>query len=177
MNEDSAGSRPHALHPKVHGSRATGYLLLEMWEQAKIELSMMPDELPWGKQKRAMLVEIFQHQESWKEMCEVAHGLRMEFPDDAEWWIADAYATRRYRSIEQARKILLEGLVHHYGDPMIRYNLACYACKLGSLGECIDFLKEAAKRDAKYKLMAMEDEDLVEVREALRKMGWGDVVV
>ena len=60
---------------------------------------------------------------------------------------------------------------------MIRFNLACYACKLGSFGECLDFLKEAVKRDDQYKLMAMEDEDLKEVREALGEMGWGDAVV
>ena len=65
----------------------------------------------------------------------------------------------------------------HYDNAMIRYNLACYACKLGSPGECLDFLKEAVKRDERYKLMAMEDEDLAEIRDALRELGWGDVVV
>ena len=29
--------------------------------------------------------------------------------------------------------------------------------------ECLDFLKEAVKRDERYKLMAMEDEDLAEI--------------
>jgi hypothetical protein len=51
--------------------------------------------------------------------------------------------------------------------------LACYACLLGHPGECLDFLKEAARRDEKYKGMAMEDEDLQAVREALERMGWG----
>jgi acylphosphatase len=109
-------------------------------------------------------------------MAEVAHGLRMEFPEDVQWWIADAFATRRSQSIEQAREILLEGLVCHYEDATIRFNLACYACQLGSLGECMDFLKEAVKRDERIKVMAMEDEDLKDVRDALRQMGWGDVV-
>jgi len=124
-----------------------------------------------------MEVEIFQHQEDWNSMVEVAHGLRMEFPDEVQWWIADAYATRRNKSIQEAREILLEALVCHYEDGTIRYNLACYACKLGSMGECMDFLKEAAKRDERFKLMAMEDEDLESVRETLRQMGWGDAVV
>ena len=39
------------------------------------------------------------------------------------------------------------------------------------------FLKEAVKRDEKYKLMAMEDDDLEGVQDALRELGWGDVVV
>jgi hypothetical protein len=40
----------------------------------------------------------------------------------------------------------------------------------------MDFLKEAVKRDKRFKVMAMEDEDLKDVRDALRQMGWGDVV-
>jgi hypothetical protein len=40
----------------------------------------------------------------------------------------------------------------------------------------MDFLKEAVKRDERFKVMAMEDEDLKDVRDALRQMGWGDVV-
>jgi len=141
-----------------------------------IELAMLPDDDQWGKKKRAMRLEIFQQQKNWQEMAEVAHGLRMEFPEDVQWWIADAFATRRSQSIEQAREILLEGLVCHYEDATIRFNLACYACQLGSLGECMDFLKEAVKRDKRFKVMAMEDEDLKDVRDALRQMGWGDVV-
>ena len=124
-----------------------------------------------------MFVEIFQNLESWLDMRKYAHGLRMEFPDEAHWWIADAYATRRCKSLEQAREVLLEGLVHHYDDALIRYNLGCYACKLGSFGECLDFLKEAVKRNEQFKLMALEDEDLEEVRLALRELGWGNVVV
>jgi len=168
--------RPHQLEPKVHWSRVTGYMQLGIIEEALIELAMLPDDDQWGKKKRAMRLEIFQQQKKWQEMAEVAHGLRMEFPEDVQWWIADAFATRRSQSIEQAREILLEGLVCHYEDATIRFNLACYACQLGSLGECMDFLKEAVKRDERIKVMAMEDEDLKDVRDALRQMGWGDVV-
>ena len=168
--------RPHQLEPKVHWSRVTGYMQLGIIEEALIELAMLPNDDQWGKKKRAMRLEIFQQQKNWQEMAEVAHGLRMEFPEDVQWWIADAFATRRSQSIEQAREILLEGLVCHYEDATIRFNLACYACQLGSLGECMDFLKEAVKRDKRFKVMAMEDEDLTDVRDALRQMGWGDVV-
>ena len=177
MIDQTPSGNKHLLQPKVHLSRAIGYSKLEMWIHAKDELLMLPDELPWGKEKRTMMVEVLQNQQSWQEMREIAHGLRMEFPEDADWWIADAYATRRDQSIEQAREILLEGLVHHYDNAMIRYNLACYACQLGSMGECLDLLKEAVRRDDRYKLIAIEDEDLRGVRQALRELGWGDVIV
>ena len=44
-------------------------------------------------------------------------------------------------------------------------------------GECMDFLKEAVRRDEKFKLMAIEDEDLIEVRDALINLGWGKALV
>ena len=177
MIEESEEERPHRLDPNVHWSRATGYSELGMFDQARIELAMLPDDLPWGKQKRAMMTEVLQALGDWTCMRKFAHELRMEFPQEVQWWVADAYATRRCESIEGARGILLEALVHHYDDALIRYNLACYACKNGSFGECLDFLKEAVKRDAKFKQIAINDEDLMEVRDALNEMGWGDIVV
>ena len=173
MIEEDPENHDSTLMPKVHWSRAIGYLKLRMLDQAENELNFLPDEMPWTKNRRSLLVEIFMVRKDWLEMKKNAHSLKMEFPTDVEWWIADAYATRRCESIEKAREILLDGLVHHYENAMIRFNLACYACKLGSHGECLDFLKEAVKRDERYKLMAMEDEDLEDVREALQNLGWG----
>ena len=106
-------------------------------------------------------------------MRTLSRELRYLYPDEEDWWVSDAFATRRSESIEDAREILLDGLAVHYESAIIRYNLSCYACLLGYPGECLDFLKEAARRDEKYKEMAMEDEDLEAVREALQQMGWG----
>lgn len=177
MTEKDSELPAHILHPRVHWSRAIGYLKLEMFEQAETELQAFPNEPCWDKRRRTILVQIWQSRENWEEMRKFAHGLRIEFPENVDWWIADAYATRRTHTIEEAREILLEGLVHHYENATIRFNLACYACKLGSKGECLDFLKEAAKRDERYKLMAMEDEDLEDVHAALLKLGWGNTLV
>jgi len=173
MNEDSPEIPSPLLRPEVHWSRATGYLKLGMLEQARIELAALPDDLLWGKQKKTMLMEIFQRFEKWDSMQSFAYGLRMEFPQESEWWVADAYATRRCLSIEKAREILVEALDYHYDDAIIHYNLACYACQLGSLSECLDFLKEAVNRNDRYKALALEDEDLKDVRAALQEMGWG----
>ena len=174
MREDSSKPLRHLLRPEVHWSRAMGYVKMGMFKQARTELSGLPDELPWSKQKKSMLLEIFQEVKNWKEMQKIAYELRMEFPHESGWWVSDAYATRRSLSIEQARDILLEALVHNYDDALIRYNLACYACQLGSPGECLDFLKEAVKRDERYKAMALADEDLKGVQAALREMGWSE---
>lgn len=168
---------PHILKPELHWERASGYLALEMYEEAERELRALPAEEPWLKNARILKLGISQEKEDWVVMAEIARGLRQEFPEQADWWISDAYATRRCESIEKARNILLEGLTVHYDSALIRYNLACYACILHRPGECLDFLKEAVKREGKFKIMALEDEDLKDVREALIKLGWGKVTV
>ena len=114
---------------------------------------------------------IRQQLEDWVNMQIIANELRLLIQEE-DWWIADA-ATRRSKSVENARTILLDGLALHYESATIRYNLACYACVMGHPGECIDFLKEAVRREQKFEQMALEDEDLVEVREALQSLGWG----
>lgn len=168
---------PHIHKPEVHWQRAQGYLGLEMYEDAKKELRALPAEEPWEKRGKVFFLSIHQEAENWEDAQKSARGLRYEFPEEVDWWIADAYATRRCESITEARSILLEGLALHYDDGLIRFNLACYACVLKSPGECLDFLKEAVRRDEKFKLMALEDEDLLEVREALLKLGWGQALV
>ena len=168
---------PYIFKPEKHFMRAHGYFALEMFEESCRELRALPKEGVWDKRARELLVGIHCEQEQWAEMMDVSRSLRLEFPEEVQWWVMDAFATRREASIEEAREILLKGLVLHYDDALIRYNLGCYACVLKSFGECIDFLKEAVRRDEKFKLMALEDEDLLEVREALLKLGWAQVVV
>lgn len=168
---------PHILKPEVHWQRAHGYLELEMYDHAKCELRALPEEEPWAKRSKVFFLSIHQELEDWEEAQKFARGLRYEFSEEVDWWIADAYATRRFETIAEARSILLEGLALHYDDGLIRYNLACYACVLKSPRECIDFLNEAVKRDEKFKLLALEDDDLIDVREALLKLGWGKAIV
>ena len=168
---------PHILKPEVHWQRAHGYFTMGMYEDAKRELRALPKEEPWEKRVKVFFLSIYQELESWEEAQKFARGLRYEFSEEVDWWIADAYATRRFESITEARSILLEGLALHYDNGLIRYNLACYACVLKSPGECIDFLKEAVKRDKKFMLLAMDDDDLIDVREALLKLGWGKTIV
>ena len=168
---------PHILSPATHLGRASGYFDLEMYQEADRELRALPDEEPWLKKKKVFQVAIRQDLKDWVNMRTLSRELCYLYPNEEDWWVSDAFATRRSESIEDARKILLDGLAVHYESAIIRYNLACYACLLGHPGECLDFLKEAVRRDEKYKAMAMEDEDLKAVREALQQMGWGGKLV
>ena len=73
-------------------------------------------------------IAIRQELKDWANMRILSHELRFLYPDEEDWWVSEAFATRRSESIEDARKILLDGLTLHYDSGIIRYNLACYAC-------------------------------------------------
>ena len=147
---------------------ANGYRILEMFEDAEGELSKIPPEERLGDRPLAMEVALFQDCGKWENMREAAGRLRKRHPEESDWWIAEAYATRRCRSIEEAREILLEGVEAHSEEPSIKYNLGCYACVLGDPEEALGQVRSAIALDPKYKSMALEDEDLEAVRDDLR---------
>ena len=147
---------------------ANGYRILEMFEDAESELSKIPPKERLGDRPLAMKVALFQDCGKWEKMREAAGRLRKRHPDEADWWIAEAYATRRCRSLEEAREILLKGMGAHPEEPCINYNLGCYACVLGDPEEALGQVRSAIALDPKYKSMALEDEDLEAVRDDLR---------
>ena len=63
----------------------------------------------------------------------VASELWKRQPDDPDNWNNLAFSIRRKDSIKAAQTLLLEALEKFPNDAMTRYNLGCYACKLGDL--------------------------------------------
>jgi hypothetical protein len=58
------------------------------------------------------------------------------------------------------------------GEPIIPYNLACYACQMGKLDDARLWLDRAMKIADKreIKLMALNDEDLKPLRAEIEKL-------
>ena len=121
----SSENPPHRLNPRIHLERAQGFFELEMFNEAEVELRAVPENMPWLKPKRALLIFLYQEKKEWKLMKEQAKGLRIDFPEEEDWWVSKAYATRRADSVEEAREVLLEGLTLNFESAIIRYNLAC----------------------------------------------------
>src|SRR5210317_2116316 len=97
---------PHILSPTTHLRRASGYFDLEMYQEADRELRALPDEEPWLKKKKVFQVAIRQDLKDWANMRTLSRELRYLYPDEEDWWVSDAFATRRSESIEDAREIL-----------------------------------------------------------------------
>ncbi len=79
-------------------------------------------------------------------------------PDDPQWTVSWAYATRRADSIEAARLILLVAVERLPKVAIFHYNLACYECQFGNLEKAKGKLKRAFELDSPFRLMALEDE-------------------
>jgi hypothetical protein len=93
-------------------------------------------------------------------MQTVAKTLADYEPENAQWWISWAFATRRAESIEAARKILIEAWKSHGKEPMLLFNLACYECQLGNLAKAKEMLGVVFELDPRMRVVALDDEDL-----------------
>ncbi len=143
-----------------HLNAAIGYLELGMLDEAAGELENLPPEVRTSTSVLCVRLEIYRSAKKWTLMEVVARELWKRYPDDSAYWINFAWATRRSESVQAAQIILLEALKKFPNDAMTNYNLGCYACQLGDMDNAKKFVGDAIKLDSKYKLMALDDEDL-----------------
>jgi len=88
-------------------------------------------------------------------------------PNDIQWTISLAYATRRADSIQAAKEILLNAEPRFPKEAVIKYNLACYFCQTGDIQNAKNYLKKALEIDLNWRVAALEDEDLKLLWESL----------
>ena len=146
---------------------ASGYCELGMFPEAKSELDQIsPDESHSIEVIKGWL-EVYSGLREWVPMQALAEKMTVLQPDEPDGWIARAYATRRAESIAAAKVILLEALQRYPGEPMIRFNLACYDCQLGDLQSARVYLEHAIKLHPGLKAAALGDPDLEPLWESL----------
>src|SRR6266487_951989 len=93
-------------------------------------------------------------------MQEIAKRLADFQPDDIQWTISLAYATRRVNSIQGAKEVLLNAERKFPKEAVIKYNLVCYFCQAGDIQNAKKYLKKAFEIDLNLRIAALEDEDL-----------------
>jgi tetratricopeptide (TPR) repeat protein len=143
-----------------HLHAAQGYIELGMFVEASDELECIAPE---DRAHPAVLVHrfvIYSEMKKWTHAEIAARHLVKLSPEDPGWWVNWAYATRRCRSIDAAKQILVDAEKLHPKDAMIQFNLGCYACQLGDLEEAKGRITEATSLDKKFRIMALYDPDL-----------------
>ena len=143
---------------------ALGWLGLNNLTDAFAEL----DAIAPAQQSHPAVLEVrwllCAHQKSWPDALAVADRQLAVAPQDAAGWLHRAYALRRVAGggLTQAWDALLPAAEKFPAEPVIPYNLSCYACQLQDLETSRLWLQRALKvggRDA-IKKIALADEDL-----------------
>jgi hypothetical protein len=67
--------------------------------------------------------------------------------------------------LEQAERVMREGLEEKPGDPAMLYNLACLEARAGKADAALDHLVTAAEANERFRKAAQTDEDFVSIRD------------
>ncbi len=114
-------------------------------------------------------------QQKWADGLQVARGLVQAAPERVSGWLHQAYALRRVPGggVQQAWDALLPVYPKFPKEPIVPYNLSCYACQLGQLDAARVWLKRAFAMGDKEDLrdQALADPDLEPLWEELRARG------
>lgn len=141
-------------------TRAQGYFELAMYGDAEAELATLTAAERARPEVTALCLGCLFARKKWPEAAALAGPMTRSHPGDSHWWIQYAYATRRAESIEAAEEILLRATELHAGEPLIWFNLACYAAVTARLPEARERLARAAILEKSFLDLARRDEDL-----------------
>ena len=108
----------------------------------------------------AVRIAVYHGLKRWELMREIAKRLAEFQPNDIQWTISLACATRRADSIQAAKEILLNAESKFPKEPNVKYNLACYYCQLGEIENAKGYLKQAFEIDPNWRKAALKEEDL-----------------
>lgn len=163
---------PPDLH---HLDAAIGWLGLGSTTEARMEL----DLISAARQKHPAVLEarwtLCAREKLWAKALDIALTELAVAPDDASGWLHRAYALRRVPEggLSRAWDALLPAAEKFPREPVIAYNLSCYACQMQQLDLARHWLKRAMKIGGKdaIRKMALADDDLkplwTEIREPL----------
>jgi hypothetical protein len=157
-----------------HLDAAIGWLGLGCAGEARAELV----KISAVSQKHSDVLEvrwaICAHERQWSNALEIAEQELKFAPDESSGWLHRAYALRRVSGggLAQAWDALLPAAEKFPAEPVIAYNLSCYACQLQQFDVARDWLNRAVaagKKDA-IKKMALDDDDLQPLWEEIKDL-------
>jgi predicted Zn-dependent protease len=111
---------------------------------------------------------------NWAEALATARTLIRSEPELSSGWVHQAYALRRVPEggIKSAWQALLPAFERFPKEPIIAYNLSCYACQLGQLEAARVWFRKALAIGGKMpiKELALEEPDLQPLWEEIKKL-------
>jgi len=155
---------PLAPPDSHHLDAAIGWLGLGCAGDARGELAKISPANQAHSDVLAVRWTVCAHEKNWQHALAVAEQELTAAPDDSSGWLHLAYALRRVDggSLARAWAALLPAAEKFPAEPVIAYNLSCYACQLQQLDLARRWLHRAvaAGRKETIKKMALADADL-----------------
>src|SRR6266853_3478079 len=145
-----------------HLQAAQGWFELGSHEEANEELEQIP---PQNRAHPAVLEvrwAIYAAAKKWEAALDIASALIQLVPENSFGWVNRSFALHELNRTAEARDNLLPVLDKFPDEPILRYNLACYECRLGRLEQAKDWLEKAFRMGNanQMKLAALKDPDL-----------------
>ncbi len=155
-------TKPLDPHHLRHLEAAEGWLELGNHIEANEELEKITPELRAHPKVLKVRWEIYAAAEKWEATLDIAAALVQLDPEDPLGWVHRSYALHELKRTAEARDNLLRVVDKFPISATVRYNLACYECRLGRLEQAKDWLEKAFKlgNAKKMKLAALDDPDL-----------------
>ena len=147
---------------------ASGFTELGLFQEAVEELEALPVEVRQTRVALVVWLELYQGWQKWAEAVSVAMRLAEAEPQESNWQVALAYATRRSRGLAYARDVLIDASQKFPNCAMIQFNLACYDAQLGRLGDARIRLRQAIQIDHHLVDLARTDPDLEPIRDEVK---------
>lgn len=147
-----------------HLDAAIGWLGLKCVEEARKALAEIGPEHKNHPEVLSVRWSLSVYESQWDVALQIAGEELARTPDDAAAWLHRAYALRRVSGggLPQAWEALLPAAKKFPAEPVIPYNLSCYACQMQQLDMARHWLQRAVMAGQKesIKKMALADEDL-----------------
>jgi predicted Zn-dependent protease len=157
-----------------HVSAALGWLGLGDLTEARAELAKVSRknrhhpavlEARWAVSAQA---------KDWRKALAIAQTELDRAPEESSGWLHRAYALRRVKGggLAQAWDALLPAAGQFPDEPVIPYNLACYACQMQQFEVAWEWLHRAVAAGKKdfIKNLALTDDDLKPLWPEIKKL-------
>ncbi len=155
-------------------SAAVGWLELGDRAEAEAELGRISAAMQVHPDVLEVRWAVCAEREDWRHGLEAAQALGERAPERPTGWLHRAYALRRVPDggIKQAWEALLPAFEKFPKEPIIAYNLSCYACQMERLDDARAWLKRAVDIAGKERIkrMALADPDLKPLWEEITGM-------
>jgi Tfp pilus assembly protein PilF len=141
-----------------------GWLGLNSLADARAELEAMTPALQSHPSVLEARWVICVHEENWRDGLIAAEREVALLPDESAGWLHRAYALRRVAggSLKQAWDALLPAAAKFPTEPIVAYNLSCYACQMNQPDNARVWLQRAVEAGGRKTIqkMALADVDL-----------------